>query len=300
MKVRQRHPFRRGTSVVEYVVFLALVAGALLLAIDAASVTLSDSLSITAAATRGDAKRGDFHPRHDDLNLASQGAPAFPVARFSIAYRDGVIAIFLSLTACVWYALHLRRKQPRPIVLVDSETAGAIELQHEILFEKRHQILRILSSEMNSLLESRLEVRHLMSRALLRAKPQTTLTEIHEVMNRNHVKHLLVCDESGQLRGIISDRDLLSRRGQFARDIMSIGVVAIEPQALVMPAITLLMNKRISCLPVVQDGVPVGILTTTDLMMALQCSMQVLQRVAAELRRPSPATQRISEDPVSC
>lgn len=51
----------------------------------------------------------------------------------------------------------------------------------------------------------------------------------------------------------------------------------------VSPAITLLVRRRISSLPVVAGEELVGVLTTTDLMMALQCALHALQKVSTEI-----------------
>lgn len=294
---------RRGSTAVEYALFLALIVGALVLASEAINFAMRDSLRETAAATRGGATAE---------NLPSvDRAPPFltslvaPVDSPLQAYRVGVISLLLSLAACLWYGLYCRRLKPRPASVETLTEDQPLELRREEIFAKRQQILRILSSEMQSLLECRMEVRHLMSRKLLIVSPRTTLAEIHSIMNHNHVKHLLVCDEARKLCGIISDRDLLSRHGRTAADMMTAAPLVVEPQGLVTPAITLLLNKRISCLPVVENGVPVGVLTTTDMMMALQCAMQVLQKVASEIRQPLATNLPVkshsaAQDSVAC
>jgi signal-transduction protein with cAMP-binding, CBS, and nucleotidyltransferase domain len=44
-----------------------------------------------------------------------------------------------------------------------------------------------------------------------------------------------------------------------------------------------MLDRHISSLPVVENGKLVGIITTTDLVMAFQCTMQVIQAAAADL-----------------
>jgi CBS domain-containing protein len=138
-----------------------------------------------------------------------------------------------------------------------------------------------------------------MSRRLFLVKPQTSLEEVRALMDEHKLRHLLVCDAAGLLVGLISDRDLTARNGKTAGHVMTTELLTVEPRALVQPAITLLINKQISCLPVVAEGYPCGVLTSTDLMMALQCTMQMLQRVAVETQQhpgsTPPVVRTISE-----
>ncbi len=50
-------------------------------------------------------------------------------------------------------------------------------------------------------------------------------------------------------------------------------------------AVTPLLKRRISCLPVCKGRRVVGVVTTTDLIMALQCALQILQKMAAVTHR---------------
>ena len=52
----------------------------------------------------------------------------------------------------------------------------------------------------------------------------------------------------------------------------------IAPTTLLSQVITLALHRRISCVPVIEDGLVKGILTTTDMLMSLQCLMQLLER----------------------
>jgi len=131
---------------------------------------------------------------------------------------------------------------------------------------------------------SRLHVRHLMSKPLTIVRSNTPVSQLRGLMEHNNVRHLLVSDKDDKPLGIISDRDLLAREGATAADIMTSDLVTLDSNALLSPALTQLLNHRISCLPVVEDGRLQGIVTTTDVVMALQCTLQVLQQIAAATR----------------
>jgi CBS domain-containing protein/Flp pilus assembly pilin Flp len=286
MHKHYRKSQRRGTATIEYALFLALIAGGIVLAADTVSYAMRSSLEQTSMAMGG-----DFNARHlpveemePEVDLVA--SLIAPDGNSEVqAYQFASVAGSLFCGAFVWYGLYCKRGRStanRAQELTEQLNEEPAELSHDDLFAKRQQILRILSTDIAALLESRLEVRHLMSRHLLTVRPEATRPELAALMEEHNLRHLLVCDSAGQLQGIISDRDLTSRRGKQAVHLMTTDLMAVEAHAQVNPAITLLINKKISCLPVVKDGVPVGVLTSTDLMMALQCSMQLLQKVASE------------------
>jgi predicted transcriptional regulator len=100
-------------------------------------------------------------------------------------------------------------------------------------------------------------------------------------MADNKLRHLLVCQDD-RLLGVISDRDL-AKPGKTAADVMARKPVTVDPQTALSPAVTMMMRKRISCLPVVEGEKLVGLFTTTDLIMTLQCAFQLLQNASDHL-----------------
>lgn len=292
---------RRGVATIEYALFLALVAGGIVLAADTVSYAMRSSFDETALVISS-----EISPRHypiEDMDphvdlVATFIAPASD-SRVQ-AYQFASVAVSLFCGALVWYGLYCKRSSHKDDARELTEQINELppELGHDELFAKRQQILRILATDMSALLESRLEVRHLMSRRLWIVSPEASRNDVQQMMEEHKLRHLLVCNEGGELVGVVSDRDLASRSGATAQELMSKDLVAVEPHAQVNPAITLLINKKISCLPVVNNRVPVGVLTSTDLMMALQCSMQVLQKVVGEVKDGNrPATHRTISSP---
>jgi len=64
-------------------------------------------------------------------------------------------------------------------------------------------------------------------------------------------------------------------------------VLTATPDTPLNPAITFLLNENISCLPVVDDGRLCGVLTTTDLVLTLQCTLQLWLRLTQVLQYDS-------------
>ena len=117
--------------------------------------------------------------------------------------------------------------------------------------------------------------------------PTMSIEEMEFLMKERRLHHLMVCGRGGALLGIISDRDLQPQRGSTAQQLMSHPVLTATPETPLNPAITFLINENISCLPVVEDGQLCGILTTTDLVLSLQCMLQLWLRMAQVLQQDS-------------
>jgi len=119
-----------------------------------------------------------------------------------------------------------------------------------------------------------LTVRDIMVTDLITVGPQETARNAYKLMRDRKFRHLPVMAD-GRLMGILSDRDLrpvlLSPGLARARvgELMSENLTTIGPEAPVEEAASLLVVKKIGCLPVVAEGRLIGIVTETDLLAVL-------------------------------
>ncbi len=168
-------------------------------------------------------------------------------------------------------------------VLQQSPTAAPAALEPSP-YNRRQQLLQELLKNGELLLKNRLEVRHLMTHDPVVVPPTMTFEEMTALVQQRRLHHLLVCGRGGELLGVVSDRDLRAPRGAIAQQLMSSPVLTVSPETPLSPAITYLINENISCLPVVQSGRLCGVLTTTDLVLTLQCMFQLWLRLAQVLQ----------------
>jgi diguanylate cyclase (GGDEF)-like protein len=152
-------------------------------------------------------------------------------------------------------------------------------------YSKRQQVMQELMGDSDLLLKNRLEVRHLMTHDLVTIQATTTFDEMTKLMTKHRLHHLLVCNRAGDLVGVISDRDLRVTRGTTAQQLMSYPPMTCTSDTPITAAITFLANENISCLPVVDRGRLCGVLTTTDLVLTLQCTLQLWMRLAQVLQQ---------------
>jgi CBS domain-containing protein len=127
-----------------------------------------------------------------------------------------------------------------------------------------------------------MKVRELMTTDVATIGRNDELTIADDVMKMKRLRHLPVL-EDGRLVGILTQRDLfhaaLSTALNFGekaqkeflktvvvKEVMTDEVRTIGPDADVREAARLLIEHRIGCLPVVENGKLVGIVSETDLL----------------------------------
>ncbi|HVO26601.1 MAG TPA: CBS domain-containing protein [Candidatus Margulisiibacteriota bacterium] len=109
-----------------------------------------------------------------------------------------------------------------------------------------------------------------------------TLDLADDIMRLGRIRHMPIVAH-GKLVGILSQRDLFraaissalqlrpaAEREWLAkipvREVMTTAVCTIAPTATVHEAVRLMLDKRIGCLPVVEEDKLVGLLSETDCM----------------------------------
>lgn len=127
-----------------------------------------------------------------------------------------------------------------------------------------------------------LRVRSIMTRDVTTLKRNDKLTLADDIMQLARIRHLPVLDDDGQqLVGMVTQRDLF--RGALARalgygqhaqrkvldtllvkEVMSSDVITTTPDTPLVEAARVLVERKIGCLPVLEDGHLVGIVTEGD------------------------------------
>jgi acetoin utilization protein AcuB len=124
-------------------------------------------------------------------------------------------------------------------------------------------------------------VRDSMTREVVTISPQTTAAEALALCREKGIRHLPVMEE-GTLVGMVSDRDLRSATPALGdparaealqnirvRGVMVRDVLTAHPEDPIEQAANTMREKKIGCLPVLEAGELVGILTSSDVMEAL-------------------------------
>jgi len=123
----------------------------------------------------------------------------------------------------------------------------------------------------------------IMSCDVVTVTPDTALMEIRSLLHEEGFRHLLVTEAGGTLCGVISDRDVLRALSPFldtyseehrdvktlsqpVSEIMRPDPLTVTPETDAAEAARILLDNKISALPVVEGKELVGIVTTKDLL----------------------------------
>jgi acetoin utilization protein AcuB len=115
-----------------------------------------------------------------------------------------------------------------------------------------------------------MRVQDIMNRQVETVSPKDTSVFAHETMWHKGIHHLIVI-EAGRVVGVLSDTDLGGPKAreipdaQSVSDLMSVEPITIAPETTINRAINIFHEQHIHCLPVLEAGTLVGIVTKTDI-----------------------------------
>ena len=113
-----------------------------------------------------------------------------------------------------------------------------------------------------------------MTEEIFTVRPDDLLDLAASIMDWKHVRHVPVEDGEGKIVGLISHRAILREvaRGRSSiddpaavKDVMKLKPITAAPEMLTVDAIRLMRESKLGCLPVVDKGKLVGIVTDHDL-----------------------------------
>ena len=161
----------------------------------------------------------------------------------------------------------------------------------------------------------------------LTMEPTASITEAHQYMRENNIRHLPIARKDGRLMGLVTRETLLQAMPSSVttlsiwemnyalnkikvRDVMVKDVITIEEDVSIEKAARIMAENKIGCLPVMRGESLVGIITDTDmlstlmeLMGARQTGIRVTLQVPdapGELAKVTAAIAQQGGDIVAC
>ncbi|MFP4127989.1 MAG: diguanylate cyclase domain-containing protein [Desulfonatronovibrio sp.] len=115
-------------------------------------------------------------------------------------------------------------------------------------------------------------ITEVMSSPVLSAEETTLIYEAYNLLAQRRIRHLVVVDQAGKALGVVTQSDLVTHLGfeyfvevRKTGQIMTRTVTTLSPGASLTGALEIMAHRSISCLIVVEDDRPVGMISERDM-----------------------------------
>jgi CBS domain-containing protein len=121
---------------------------------------------------------------------------------------------------------------------------------------------------------SRLPAGGVLAREVMSSPPVTigqdrSVYELAGLLSKHHISAALVVDEQGELLGVASEADVISRAGDRVCDVMTTTVTYVAEDTQVEEIAGLFARHKVKRVPVVNGRTPVGVVSRADIVRAI-------------------------------
>jgi predicted transcriptional regulator len=109
----------------------------------------------------------------------------------------------------------------------------------------------------------------IMTRDVIAASPAMSVKNLAAILIKNQISGVPVAAKDGKLVGIVSEADILAKKGKDVRSIMSKKVISVSEDTAVEEIAKLMTTHKINRLPVVRENRAVGIISRADIVSAI-------------------------------
>lgn len=131
-------------------------------------------------------------------------------------------------------------------------------------------------------MEAALEAHDVMITDVPTTTIDTSVAELIAALENHDLGGMPVLDDEQKLIGMVTEYDIISKRGLTAGGIMSRGVITVQESAPVGELIELMGLHGVRQLPVVREGQLIGIVTRRELVRHYARTIWVCERCGAE------------------
>jgi len=133
-----------------------------------------------------------------------------------------------------------------------------------------------------------MKVCDIMSDNVVSIGPAEPLSAAARLLKSRNIGALPVCDESGKLKGMLTDRDIVTRCVALGSDpqrvkveeVMSRGIITAGPFDDLDAAVKLMSEDQVRRIPVLDRGKLVGMVSLCDMARNCNCDMEAAEALA--------------------
>ena len=114
-----------------------------------------------------------------------------------------------------------------------------------------------------------MEAKDIMTREVVTVSPSLPVKMLANLLIKNQISGAPVADKKGKIVGVVSETDLIAKKGKQVKTIMSNKVVQITEETPVEEIARLMTAHKIRRLPVIRGKSLVGIVSRADVVGAI-------------------------------
>jgi CBS domain-containing protein len=115
----------------------------------------------------------------------------------------------------------------------------------------------------------------IMTRDIITVAPTMTVKNLAMTLIKNQISGAPVSDKNGKIVGVVSEADIVAKKGKDVRAIMSKKIISVKEETPVEEIAQLMTTHKIKRLPVMRDDKVVGIVSRADIVSAIALGKHV-------------------------
>ena len=114
-----------------------------------------------------------------------------------------------------------------------------------------------------------MNAKDIMTRDIITVTPSMKVKDLAMTLIKNQISGAPVASKDGNIVGVVSEADIIAKKGKDVRAIMSKKVISVAEDASVEEIAQLMTTHAIKRLPVMNQGKVVGIVSRADIVSAI-------------------------------
>ena len=114
-----------------------------------------------------------------------------------------------------------------------------------------------------------MNAKDIMTRDIVTVSPTMTVKSLAMTLIKNQISGAPVAGKDGKIIGVVSEADIVAKKGKDVRGIMSAKVISVGEETTVEEIAQLMTTHAIKRLPVMNAGKLVGIVSRADIVSAI-------------------------------
>ena len=114
-----------------------------------------------------------------------------------------------------------------------------------------------------------MNAKEIMTRDIITVSPSMKVKDLAMTLIKNQISGAPVASKDGKILGVVSEADIISKKGKDVRAIMSKKVISVSEDATVEEVAQLMTTHSIKRLPVMNGAAIVGIVSRADIVSAI-------------------------------